>query len=391
VRSWFTVMLKEITENLRDRRTMISTFVVSPLLGPVLVAMMFGFMLSLERERAEKPLELPIIGREHAPNFVTWLEQQDVVVKPAPAQPEAAIRNRDHDVVLRIGKNFPEQWRSGRGAEVEVLFDPSRATQAQAVARVQALVEGYSRQVGAMRLMLRGVHPETASAIAIRQVDLSTPQSRGGQILMMLPALLFMTLFMGGMSLAIDATAGERERQSLEPLLANPVPRGEIMFGKMMASTSFALASSALSLIIYLIGFKLIPMEQFGMALSLSVKNCALIFFALLPLAILASAAQTALAAFSKSFREAQTQVSMLMMIPYLPSILMAINPIKPLLWYYTVPFFGQIFLLERVFRGEAVEWTPFWISFACSTLFALLMMWIAARMYRRESLAVSA
>jgi sodium transport system permease protein len=391
VKRWLTVLMKEVTENLRDRRTMMTTFVVSPLLGPVLVAALFGFMLNMERERAEKPLEIPIVGAEFAPNFVSWLEQQDIKIEAPPKDPEKAIRNRDEDVVIRLTPEFPEQWRRGESAVLELLFDPSRQTASQTVARTQGLIESYSRQIGAMRLMLRGVNPEVARPVEMRALDLSTPQSRGGQLLMMLPALLFMTVFMGGMSMAIDATAGERERQSLEPLLANPMPRGEIMLGKMMASTSFALASSALSLIIYLIGFKLIPMEQFGMSLSLTLTNCGVIFIALIPLAVLASAAQTALAAFSKSFREAQTQVGLLMMIPYLPGMLLAVNPIKPILWYYSVPFFGQIFVLERIFRGESIEWVPFWIAFASSSVVALITLWFAARMYHRESLAVSA
>jgi sodium transport system permease protein len=391
VKRWLTVLKKEIIENLRDRRTMMTTFVISPLVGPVLIAALFSFMLSMERERSEKPLELPVVGAEYAPNFVSWLEQQGVKIELAPANPEKAVQNRDEDVVIRLTPEFPEQWRRGESAVLELLFDPSRQTANQTVGRTQGLIEAYSRQIGAMRLMLRGVNPEVARAVSVRALDLSTPQSRGAQLLMILPAMLFMTVFMGGMSMAIDATAGERERQSLEPLLANPMPRGEIMFGKMMASTSFALASSALSLVIYLVGFKLIPMEQFGMSLSLTPISCLVIFIALIPLAVLASAAQTALAAFSKSFREAQTQVGLLMMIPYLPGMLLAVNPIKPLLWYYGVPFFGQIFVLERIFRGESIEWVPFWIAFASSSVFALITLWFAARMYHRESLAVSA
>ena len=391
MKRWLTVLKKEITENLRDRRTMMTTFVVSPLLGPVLVAALFGFMLSMERERSEKPLQLPVVGAEFAPNFVVWLEQQGVKIEPPPKDAEKAIRNRDEDVVIRLSAEFPEQWRRGESAELELLFDPSRQTASQTVARTQSLIDAYGRQIGAMRLMLRGVNPEVARPVSVLALDLSTPQSRGAQLLMILPALLFMTVFMGGMSMAIDATAGERERQSLEPLLANPMPRGEIMLGKMMASTSFALASSALSLLIYLLCFKLIPMEQFGMSLSLNLYSCVVIFIALIPLAVLASAAQTALAAFSKSFREAQTQVSLLMMIPYLPGMLLAVNPIKPILWYYGVPFFGQIFVLERIFRGESIEWVPFWIAFLSSSVFALITLLFAARMYHRESLAVSA
>jgi sodium transport system permease protein len=388
---WLTVFLKEVKENMRDKRTMMTTFVVSPLLGPVLFAVIIGLVLNLEKDRAEKALELPIVGAQYAPNFVAFLGQHGVAVKPAPADPEQAVRSRDFDTVLRISADYPKQWNAGNSAVVEMLFDPSRQNSMRSIARVQALIEGYSRQMGSLRLLARGVNPEVIRAVELRQTDLSTPESRSSQVLSMLPYLLFLTLFMGGMSMAIDATAGERERHSLEPLLINPLARGEIMFGKVAASTAFALSSLALTLLLYLIGFKLIPLEQFGMKLALNASGCIFLFFLLVPLALVASAAQTTLAAFSKSFREAQSQVSLLMLIPALPSMMLAINPIKPLMWFYAVPFFGHNFIIERIVRGEPVEMLPALIATGSSIVLALVLLVLASRMYQRESLAVSA
>jgi sodium transport system permease protein len=388
---WLTVFLKEVKENMRDKRTMMTTFVVSPLLGPVLFAVIIGLVLNLEKDRAEKPLELPIVGAQYAPNFVAFLGQHGVAVKPAPTDPEQAVRSRDFDTVLRISADYPKQWNAGNSAVVEMLFDPSRQNSMRSIARVQALIEGYSRQMGSLRLLARGVNPEVIRAVELRQTDLSTPESRSSQVLSMLPYLLFLTLFMGGMSMAIDATAGERERHSLEPLLINPLARGEIMFGKVAASTAFALSSLALTLLLYLIGFKLIPLEQFGMKLALNASGCIFLFFLLVPLALVASAAQTTLAAFSKSFREAQSQVSLLMLIPALPSMMLAINPIKPLMWFYAVPFFGHNFIIERIVRGEPIEMQPALIATGSSIVLALVLLVAASRMYQRESLAVSA
>ncbi len=387
---WSSVFWKEITENLRDRRTIISTFLVSPLMGPVLFAGMFAMMISLETQRAEKPLALPIIGVEHAPNFVSFLEQHGVEVKPAPKDPEAAIRKRDFDTILRISADFGKKWRAGESAEVEMLFDPSRQTAQRAISRTQAMVEGYSKQMGAMRLVARGISPEVVTPIQLRQVDLSTPQSRSGLLLAILPYMLFLTLFIGGMSLAIDVTAGERERQSLEPLLINPLSRSAVMLGKVSAAAAFALAALLLSIVLFAVCFKLVPLEQLGMQVGLGVKEVIMLFVFLTPLAFIASAAQTALAAFAKSFREAQTQVSMLMLLPGLPSLVLALNPIKPQLWYYAVPFFGQSFLIESITRGEAIDPLAATIAFFSACACAALLMVVAGRMYHRESLAVS-
>ena len=140
---WLTVFLKEVKENLRDRRTMMTTFVVSPMLGPVLFAVLIGVVLNLEKDRSEKPLELPIVGAQYAPNFVTFLEQHGVKVLAPPKDPELAIKSRDFDTVLRISPDFPTQWRAGNSAEVELLFDPSRQTAVRAIARTQGLIEAY--------------------------------------------------------------------------------------------------------------------------------------------------------------------------------------------------------------------------------------------------------
>jgi sodium transport system permease protein len=387
---WLHILIKEVKENLRDRRTMITTFVVSPLLGPAFLAVIIALVLSVEKNRMDKAIELPIINAELAPNFVNFLKSHNVEVKPAPADAELAVKKRDFDLVLRVSKEFPVQWKAGESAVVEMLHDPSRQATMRVVARVQSLIAGYSQQTGAQRLLLRGVDPELMRAIEIRQVDLSTPEARSSQILSILPYMLFLTIFMGGMHMAIDSTAGERERQSLEPLLINPLSRAHFMLGKVGSTTAFSLASLLLTLIIYLIGFKLVPLEQFGMKLGLTFSGVIALFVAMIPLAIAASAAQTALSAFSKSFREAQSQVSLLMLIPGIPSMLLALNPIKPQLWFYCVPFFGQNFVIERIMRGEAIEWDMYFLSFAAACVFALIVLWLASQMYKRESLAVS-
>jgi sodium transport system permease protein len=389
--SWLTIFLKEVRENLRDRRTMMTTFVVSPLMGPVLFAVIMGLVLSLQKSRMEKPLEIPIIGQQHAPNFIEFLKQSGVKVKKAPENPEAEIRDRNSDVIFRISSNFSESWNAGEPAEVEMLFDPSRQSANTAIARANAVIETYSRKIGALRLTARGINPSVTTALAVKRTDLSTPEARSSMVLGMLPYLMFFTIFLGGMSMAIDATAGERERQSLEALLINPLSRAQVMFGKVMTSAAFACCSTALTLIIYAIGFKFVPLEQFGMKLALTFPKLVLIFVLLIPLAFIASAAQTTLAAFSKSFREAQSQVSLLMLIPGIPSMLMMVNPIKPLDWYYAVPFFGHHFLIEGIVRNEPISWLHIGLATASAILVAGLLMLVAARMYQRESLAISA
>ena len=249
---WTTGFNKEVKENFRDRRVILTSLIFGPLFGPVILILMFSLMADSTSERLEKPLELPVAGQQYAPNLVEYLQQQGVVVEEAPANPEAAVRAKDEDVVLRIPAEFVEQWQDGQPAVLEIIVDESRQHVGVTSNRLRRLLNSYSQQLGMLRLQLRGVSPQLLTPIMIKTVDQSTPTSRAAQILAFLPYILMIGAFIGGMHLAIDATAGEKERKSLEPLLINPVPRWQIMAGKLMATSFFA----GLSVFLTIIAFK---------------------------------------------------------------------------------------------------------------------------------------
>jgi hypothetical protein len=210
----WVVLKKELLDLFRDRRTMMISLLMGPLLGPALMIGIITLIATKETERAEKPLELPVIGVEHAPNLIDWLSMHNIVVEAAPADPDAAILNQDEDVILRISEDFGADWRGSEPATVEILHDSTRQDARIPVRRIESLLEGYSAQVGAMRLLTRGVHPAVGTPLQITHRDLSTPESRSGMILAFLPYFLILGGFLGGAQLAMDATAGERERQA---------------------------------------------------------------------------------------------------------------------------------------------------------------------------------
>ena len=218
----FTVFRKEVRENLRDRKAVFNSLLMGPILFPILFIGLSYFSVSKQMERAEALLEVPVVGAEHAPNLVRYLEQQGMVVSDAPADPEEAVRRQDVPVIIRIPAKFAAQWAKGTPATIELIADPSRRESETPMRRVRSLLNGYGAQIGVLRLQLRGVSPNLASPILVKEVDLSTPQSRGLLLMIFLPYLLMITAFTGGMHLAIDTTAGEKERKSLEPLLINP-------------------------------------------------------------------------------------------------------------------------------------------------------------------------
>lgn len=387
----WTVFLKEVTENLRDRKTVVNALVMGPLLGPIFFAIMMGFIITKQLDSAEKPLELPVVGAEHAPNLVAWLERQSVVVKPAPADVDAAIRGRDARAVLVIPADYPEHWRKGETAQVVLQFDSSDQDGRAPVARITGLLEGYARTQAALRVAARGLHPAVVSPVVVASRDVASTQQRAGQLLSFLPYLLVLGAFLGGMYLAIDTTAGERERQSLEPLLANPATRAQIVLGKLGATFGFAMVSMMLSLVAFAIAFQYIPLDRLGMKIEFGSGLILRSGLLMVPLVMVFAALQTIVAAYAKSYREAQTYLSLLMLLPMLPSVILMINPMKAEMWMAAVPLLSQNVLIMELARGEVVELLRFALSFGASLVLAAALVWVAVRIYHREQLAVSA
>jgi sodium transport system permease protein len=385
------VFLKEVVENLRDRKTVINALVMGPLLGPIFFAFMMGFMINKQLDNAEKPLQVPVIGAERAPNLVDWLRGQGVEVQAAPANAEAAIRDRAAKVVLIVPASYPEFWRKGQTAQLEVLYDSSDQDSRAPVARLSGLLDGYGRQQSALRVSARGLHPALMQPVVVAERDLASRQQRAGQLLGFLPYLLVIGAFLGGMYLAIDTTAGERERQSLEPLLANPATRAQIVLGKLGATFAFAMTSMMLSLVAFAFAFQYIPLERLGMNVDFGAGMIVRAGLLMVPLVMVFAALQTIVAAYAKSYREAQTYLSLLMLLPMIPSVILMINPMKTELWMAAVPLLSQNVLIMALARGETVELARFALSFGVSLVLAALLVWVAVRIYHREQLAVSA
>lgn len=385
-----TVLRKEIKENFRDRRAIFNSLLLGPILFPLMFIALVWFTTSAEEERVEKVLEVPVIGAENAPSLIRFLEQQGMVVKAAPENPEDLVRSQTELVIIRIPPEFGEKWNLGEPAPVEVITDPSRRESEVSVRRVKTLLAIYGQQIGVLRLHLRGVAPQVASPIMIRDVDLSTAKSRAILAMIFLPYILMITAFTGGMHLAMDSTAGEKERKSLEPLLINPVPRWQIMSGKLITTMLFAMASLALTLLSFKLVLPLMPVGAFGVDLSISSQTMALILIVIAPVAILAAALLTLLASFAKSYREAQSYMGLVVMVPLIPSIIFMSNPIRPETWMMAIPLFSQNLLIGEVVRDEVVSLTWYGLSIGSTLAIGLILAIIAANLYNKPRLIFS-
>ena len=391
MRTALLVFMKECRESLRDRRVLVNSLLVGPLIGPLLFLVLMRLVVGRELEKADQPLAVVVIGAERAPQLVAALRQMGLEPRPALADPELAVREQRIDLALRIAADFGADWRAGRPAQVELIYDSSRREAAADIERLRGMLDSYSHRNGALRLLARGLAPAIDTPLVIATRDAATPQARGALLFAMLPYMLVLTIFIGGLWLAIDSTAGERERQSLEPLLINPVPRDRILLGKLMATAAFSTASLTLGLLAFLAVAHFMPTEELGMSLALGPHFIAVALPLLAPLALLICIAQILIAAFARSVREAQTYLGLAQLVPVIPSIVLSLLPVKAQLWMYAVPLLGQQLAIMRLLRAETVPAVATALSAMATLLAGVAVFAVTRRVYESERLAISA
>ena len=385
-----TVFLKELIDNFRDRRTLVSAILMGPLFGPILFAVVINLSVERSLENAGKPLDLPVIGREYAPNLIAYLESHNINIEDGPESREAAIDAvgvGELDVVVIIDEDFGGNLAQMVPATVEVITDQANTTAERESRRATRALRGYSQEIAAMRMTVRGVSPLIMRPLNIDEVDVSTPSGRSAILLGMLSYFFLFALLTGGMNLAIDATAGERERGSLEPLLCLPVKRDHLIFGKIFAACFFMAISLSLSLVCFHIVLQFMPLQELGMTPNFGPMVVLLAWLLLVPFTLVGASLMTLVASFTKSFKEAQTWVSVVLLAPTMPILVVSILQVRPSTELMFIPSLSQHLLLVDLIRNEPINLLHVVVSVGGTLLFGTALTWICARLYRREGL----
>lgn len=381
----FVIFQKELIDNLRDRRSW-TTGIFWALFGPMLLGGMIMLLGNTIRENVEDALVLPVVGADNAPNLIKFLEQQNVDIVPAPDDPEAAVIAGDINVAVIIPEEYSEDFSAGETANIQLVFDSTRQSAAADISRAENLLEGYSNYIGLLRLSMRGVSPEVIRVLQIEEVDTATPQSQALIFLSMLPYFIIFAIFNGASPVITDATAGERERGSLEPLLINPLPRGWVAVGKMLAAMPFAMINLFITLAGFAAIFQFLPIEKFlGVQIGFNIGTLTSVFLICLPIVVLACAIQTLIASYAKTTKEAGTYLPFIGLIPSLPGLALAFLPVKPDLWTMLIPTFGQQILINQFLRTEPISGINILISTAITLLLSVLITFIAIKLYEGE------
>jgi sodium transport system permease protein len=377
------VLRKEVTDSFRDRRALMS-IVFGVMLGPVMVVFMINRVA--ERQREAEDVRIPVVGSEHAPALVDWLRQQPgIEIVSGPEDPEAAVRDQNEEIVVVISSEFAERFRESRPAAVRVIADNSRNVSRPTVERVRGLLQAYNSQIGSLRLIARGVSPAAVTPLQVEEIDVSSAQQRGGQILAFIPMFIILAAFTGGMAIATDSTAGERERGSLEPLLVNPVPRGALVAGKWLAAAFAASLTVGLTTLLSVAMPRFLPLEDMGIRFRLGPEQVGGILAAVLPMCLFITALQACIATLARSFKEAQSYMGLLIIVPMVPGIMAALYPIGNQVWMYSVPVLGTQVLLTNVLGGRPPAPGAFVTVALISVLVAILLVRVTTHLFRSE------
>lgn len=352
----FAVLRKELVDALRDRRTLLLVLLSSVLLGPMVLIALSGLLASFEAQAERR--EVVVAGIAHAPSLRNFLARQSYSVTDAPADYEARLRrSRLSEAVMVVPEHFERDLLAGEQPVIEIVFDSGNRPSQASASRAERLLSAYGRERGQVSLLVRGVSPELLQPVQVDERDLASTQSRAAQLTGMLPFFVLMAVLYGALNAALDTTAGERERASLEPLLMTPAPRVALVIGKWGAVAALAMLIAVLSCLSFLPAQWLLRSDTLQAMFQFGLREAMSFLAVLLPFAAALSALLMAVAIRCKSFKEAQASSNILILGVSLLPMVAIFNQKGEAPWHLWVPALAQYALMTRVLKGEALGW----------------------------------
>ena len=349
----WTVFAKELRDALRDRRTLLMVVLSSVAIGPVILIALSALIAGFEARGESR--EVWVVGLAHAPTLHNYLERQTLIVRDAPPDYERQlIERRFADPVIVVPSAFEAQLAAGEPPLVEVVSSSANTRAAGGLRRIVRVLHGFAQEQALLRLTHRGVAPALMEPLQIEERDLADPRARAAQLTGMLPFFVLMAVLYGALSSALDTTAGERERGSLEPLLMTPPSRHALVWGKWGAVASVGMLIAVLSCLSFLPAQWLLRSETLAAMFQFGPREAALFLALLMPLAAMLSALMMAIAIRCKTFKEAQANNTLVILGVSLLPLINVFNQEGEQAWHLWTPALAQVTLMARVLKGEA-------------------------------------
>jgi sodium transport system permease protein len=389
MRAAAVVFRKELRDALRDRRTWIVVLLSSLLAGPVSLLLIASFVSSAEESAARR--EVVIANATAAPTLVNYLQRNGATIREAPPDFREQLRSGHlQNAVVVIPDDFGRRLTAGETIRLDVVFDGTANRAQTAVRTTMVLLQGFNGELGSQRLLARGVSPQVLKPLQIEEVNLAGSRARGAQLLFLVPWLALVGAVVGAISVAIDVTAGERERGSLEPLLMNPVATGSLVLGKWAVTATCSAAVVLLTLAGFTAAMQFVRSENLAALMQFGLPEVALFIVLLLPFSAMVGSLNMLAATYGRSHKEAQTYASYITMLVNFVPILPLFLTIRDAPWQLFVPALGQQTVLMRALRGEVVSTTDIVLPSAIALAVTAAALLVQARLLRDERIVFS-
>ena len=385
----WVVFAKEVVDALRDRRALTIALAVALLSGPVVFALVSNLVSGIE-ERVQKR-EIVMQAQERAPTLVNFLLRAGATVVPAPPDWAEQVRSgRLQNAVVVPPEDFETRLAAGENVTVTVAYDASHDRAQPLVGVTLRTLQAFNRELGTQRLLARGVSPQVLGAVEIEERDLAAAAAGGARLLFIVPWAALIVAIVGAMAVAIDVSAGERERGSLEPLLMNPVPAWAIVLGKWAVVMLYSTAIVLLTLAGFVASIRLISSETLSALMQLGSGELLVFGALLLPFAALMAAVNMLAATFGRTHKEAQTYVSYIAMAAQFSAVVPFFLTVRDATWQLLVPSVAQLTVLMKALRGEPLGALDLLLPAAVCLAGLLACLYAQARLLTRESIVFS-
>ncbi len=379
------LVLKEYKEAFRDKRALMVALMLA-FLAPIMIMVMSKIMI--EKLVDEPPIYIKFTGAEYAPKLLSHLADKNLLnFADVPKDEKSVWQQRN--IAIEIPEDYAKSMAEGNPIKLHLKADFTDKAVNPPVRRINNAIREFSLSIGYKRLLVRGVDVRLLNPVKLIEQDTAKPDATFIMISMMLGVYLMLAAFMSGLSVAIDSSAGERERHVLEMLLCQPVSTLKIVLAKLISASTIGFIGVVLVLVLTSLSVGFVDLTKIGATFSLDMATAVFLMILLLPICFFASACQLFVAFQTKSFKEAQSTVGILIGIPAFIPFVVSMMDDRPQ-WLDWLPISGQSMIIESVFKGVAVNWLAVGVTSLVTITFTVLLVSGLAKKLKSEKVVMA-
>jgi len=369
------------------------------ILMPLLTIGMFKFMEKIMKDQEKQTVKIVLSGEENSSQLAEMIKSREKLeIVSIDKDAKEAVKEEEIDGAVFIPEDFQEKIENQESANVNLIIKSTNTKSANVTTILSAIITEFDNQVLQKRFSKQNIDPKILSKVSVLPEDVATDKETGGFVLgFLIPLFIVMWSIVGGQYTAIDVSAGEKERKTLESLLLTSVKRRDIVLGKFLAVSSVALVSVVVAIgsfyaaLIYAGGFG--PMNTTGsgiagsVAVNFSIEPQAILLLLAVSvfLILMFSALILSISIFAKSFKEAQNYISPSYLVVILPVVLVnSIPGFEPTLWYFAIPAVNATLLFKEVLMGT-YDFGHILLTTGSLIIYSIIAIFLAVKIYSKE------